>query len=89
MQSGHIKLHAVIQSLGPFITDKDAGLRKQSIEALSRLLAFLPTNFLNETELGFILTFLCNRLKDHYSIVPAALRGVYTVVNISSINTRY
>jgi len=50
--------------------------------ALSSVLLQLPQDYLNESELYFITTFYCDRLKDHYSIIPSVLNGIQAIVSI-------
>ncbi|XP_054016831.1 MMS19 nucleotide excision repair protein homolog [Hylaeus anthracinus] len=82
IQSGHVKLSTVVEELGPFVTDKDARTREKGIDALSSILSQLPKDYLNEAELHFIITFYCDRLKDHHSIIPAVLRGILAIVQM-------
>ena len=82
VQKGDIKLYNFVEGLQPLLTNEDVALRNQSVQALSSLLASLPKDFLNEAELSFIVEFYCDRLKDHYSILPATLNGILSIVNI-------
>ncbi|XP_076650340.1 MMS19 nucleotide excision repair protein isoform X2 [Halictus rubicundus] len=85
IQSGHAKLYAVVEELGPFVTDKDAGTREKGIDALSSILSHLPKDYLSESELSFVTTFYCDRLKDHHSIIPSALRGILAIVQMKHL----
>lgn len=83
--SGHAKLHTVVEELGPFVTDKDVGIREKGIDTLSSILSYLPKDYLNEAELGFITTFYCDRLKDHHNIIPAVIRGILAIVQMNHL----
>lgn len=82
IQSGHLKLYEIVEELGPFVTDKDVSRREKGIETLSSILYYVPKDHLNETELHFITSFYCDRLKDHHSIIPTALRGILAIVSV-------
>ncbi|XP_031843171.2 MMS19 nucleotide excision repair protein isoform X1 [Nomia melanderi] len=85
IQSGHAKLYAVVEELGPFITDKDVNTREKGINALSSILSHLPKEYLNENELSFVTSFYCDRLKDHHSIIPSALKGILAIVQMKHL----
>lgn len=82
LRKGDIKLYNVVEGLQPLLTNEDVALRKQSVEALSALLASIPRDFLSEAELSFMVEFYCDRLKDHYSILSATLNGILSIVSI-------
>lgn len=89
IQSGHSKLDAVVEELGPFLIEKDVSLREKGINALSTILSHLPNDFLNEAELHFLTKFYCDRLKDHHTIIPTVLRGILTIVSYTFYNLRF
>nr|XP_012153539.1 PREDICTED: MMS19 nucleotide excision repair protein homolog isoform X2 [Megachile rotundata] len=85
IQSGHAQLYAIVEELGPFLTEKDVSIRDKGINILSTVLSYLPNNFLNEAELHFITSFYCDRLKDHHSIIPAVLKGILAIVQMNHL----
>ncbi|XP_043266247.1 MMS19 nucleotide excision repair protein [Colletes gigas] len=85
IQSGYVKLYAIVKELGPFVTDKNAIVRENGINALSSILSHLPKDYLNEAELQFITTFYCDRLKDHSNIIPAVLKGILAIVQMNHL----
>ncbi|XP_078052901.1 MMS19 nucleotide excision repair protein isoform X2 [Augochlora pura] len=85
IQCGDTKLYAVVEELGPFVTDKDCDTREKGIDALSSILSHLPKEYLNENELGFVTAFYCDRLKDHHSIIPSVLRGILSLVEMKHL----
>ncbi|XP_048516354.1 MMS19 nucleotide excision repair protein homolog isoform X2 [Athalia rosae] len=85
IEKGEIKLLAFVEELGPFLTDKNVTSRAQGTLALSTTLMQLPKNFLNETELNFVTTFLCDRMKDNFEVIPAVLQGVLAIVQMSHL----
>ena len=52
---------------------------------LSEILALLPADFLNETQLNFMSTFYCDRLKDHHSILPNVFNGLLSLVKMVNL----
>lgn len=85
IQSGYTKLYTVVEELGPFVTEKDVKIREKGICALSIILFYLPKDFLNEAELGFITSFYCDRLKDHHNIIPVVLKGILSIVQMTHL----
>lgn len=81
IKKGNVKLFNFIEGLQPLLTNTNVELRKQSIQALSSLLDSLPVDFLLEAEINFIVGFYCDRLKDHYSVLPSTLKGISFIVN--------
>lgn len=89
IQKGDIKLFNFVEGLQPLLTNTNVELRKQSIQVLSSLLASLPFDFLVEAEINFIVGFYCDRLKDHYSILPSTLKGISSIVSIKKNKKNY
>ncbi|XP_026674112.1 MMS19 nucleotide excision repair protein homolog isoform X2 [Ceratina calcarata] len=86
IQSGHVKLYDIVETLGPLITDTDIEVREKGICAISTILSHLPNDYLNENELSFIVSFYCNRLKGHYSIIPKVLTGILATVQMTHLS---
>lgn len=72
-----------MEELKSFVTEKDVKMREKGISALSTILSHLSKDFLNEAELRFITSFYCDRLKDHYSIIPTVLIGILAIVGFA------
>lgn len=70
-----------MEELGSFITDKAVSTREKGINSLSSILSHLSKEYLNENELSFVTSFYCDRLKDHHSIIPSALKGILAIVS--------
>ncbi|XP_033219527.1 MMS19 nucleotide excision repair protein homolog isoform X2 [Belonocnema kinseyi] len=85
LKKGDIKLYNFVEGLQPLLTNEDVALRKQSVEALSALLASIPRDFLSEAELSFIVEFYCDRLKDNYIFLSATLNGILTIVQMKNL----
>lgn len=71
----------VVEALGPFITSKQIDMTKNSVHALTNIFSHLPNHFLTANETRMLLTFYIDRLKDHYSILNAALTGILHLVS--------
>ncbi|KAI4493219.1 hypothetical protein M0802_009507 [Mischocyttarus mexicanus] len=85
IQLGNLKLHTLVQELGPFVTNEVVSTREGGITALSSVLSELPNDYLNESEVHFIVVFYCDRLKDHHTILPAVIRGILTIVQMKNL----
>lgn len=58
----------LVEKLGKFLTDTNHANRAKGTWILSNVLANLPYDFLNETQLNFICTFYIDRMKDHHEV---------------------
>jgi len=64
------------------MTDQNVLTREKGVTILSSVLSQLSQDYLTESELYFITTFYCDRMKDHYSIIPSVLNGIQAIVSI-------
>ncbi|XP_011871479.1 PREDICTED: MMS19 nucleotide excision repair protein homolog [Vollenhovia emeryi] len=85
IELGSTKLYTFVEILGSYMTDQNVLTREKGVMALSFVLSQLPPDYLNESELHFITTFYCDRMKDHYSIVPSILNGIQAIVNMTHL----
>jgi len=76
-----VKLVDVVEALGPKLTSTDVQDRMFATEILADVFEALPKDFLNNGELGFIVEFLLNRLKDQHLVVPKAILCVLPIVS--------
>lgn len=67
------------------MTDQNVLTREKGVTILSSILSQLPLDYLTESELRFIAMFYCDRIKDHYSIIPSVLNGILAIVSITLI----
>lgn len=74
-----------VEQLGSRLTSTDVDERVNATKLLSETLNYLPNDFLNETQLNFIGTFYCDRLKDHHSVLPNTLTGILAIVHMSHV----
>lgn len=85
IQLGNLKLYTLVKELGPLVTNEVVNVRERGITALSSILSEIPNDFLNESELHFIIEFYSDRLKDHHTILPAVIRGILTIVKMTNL----
>lgn len=85
IKSGSMKLCTLVEILGSYMTDQNVLTREKGVTALSFVLSQLPQDYLTESELHFIITFYCDRMKDHYSIIPSVLHGIQAIVNMTHL----
>lgn len=82
IESGSMKLCTFIETLGFYMTDQNVLKRERGVTILSSILSQLPQDYLTESELYFITIFYCDRIKDHYNIIPSVLNGILALVSI-------
>lgn len=75
----------LVESLGFALTSPEIELRAKSTKLLSETLSHLPSNFLSTTQLNFIGTFYCDRLKDHHSVMPGVFSGILTIAHMDNL----
>lgn len=81
-------LLTLIERLGSTLTNTDANIRFRGVNFLSSVLAELPDTTLNAQQTQLIAQFYCDRIKDHHSIIPAVLRGIYSVSLHTNIESK-
>ncbi|XP_029667958.1 MMS19 nucleotide excision repair protein homolog [Formica exsecta] len=85
IESGSMKLSTFVETLGFYMTDQNVLTREKGVTALSSVLSQLPQDYLTESELYFITMFYCDRIKDHYNIIPSVLNGILALVNMTHL----
>lgn len=75
----------VVEELGPALTHKEVDIRLKGTKFLSDLLRTLPHDLLTSTQINFIATFYCDRMKDHHSIAPQVINGLLAVVKMKQM----
>ncbi|XP_055550573.1 MMS19 nucleotide excision repair protein [Wyeomyia smithii] len=83
--NGKLSLAEFVQELGPALTNEDNQIRMKGTMLLSEVLEKLPADLLNDTQLEFIVTFYCDRMKDHHSNIPAILRGIHAITQMNNL----
>lgn len=85
IQSRSEDLLKLVEKLGPTLTDKNPELREKGTQILAEVLQNLPSDCLQKSEIHFITTFFCDRLKDHNAVIPAALQGIHAVIQMNNL----
>lgn len=84
LESGGTNLVDLVEALGPWLVDLDKECRVHGTKVLSEVLKLLPVNFLSADECQLLTTFFCDRLNDHYTVVPVALTGIASLVSVAN-----
>jgi DNA repair/transcription protein MET18/MMS19 len=71
-----------VEKLGPLLTDKKPELREKGTQILAEVLQNLSEDCLQKSEIYFMTTFFCDRLKDHNLVIPPVLQGILAIVCI-------
>ena len=82
IDSGDLTILKLVELLGPWLTDLDKERRRQGTSLLASVLKMISPELLQETECSFMVKFFCDRLKDHYIVVPHALTGLAAIVSL-------
>lgn len=82
IESGSMTFSTFVETLGLYITDQNVITREKAVTVLSSVLSQLSQDYLTESELYFITIFYCDRIKDHYNIIPSVLNGILALVSI-------
>jgi DNA repair/transcription protein MET18/MMS19 len=77
-------ISAVVEELGPALTNKETEIRLKGTRFLSNLLKNLPIDFLTQPQIEFIVQFYCDRMKDHHSIAPEVINGLLAIVKMKN-----
>ncbi|XP_071948228.1 MMS19 nucleotide excision repair protein homolog [Antedon mediterranea] len=71
-----IKLLTLIEYLGQHLLSTDHDIRARATRFLSEVLHNIPNDKFSTPEVGHLVAFYCDRLKDHHSVTPHALLGL-------------
>lgn len=71
-----------MEGLQPDLLHQQAAHRCKTVSSIASILEQLPPGLkgLNEKEIELLAEFFCSKLKDHHSILPAALQGLHALV---------
>ncbi|CAL8089024.1 unnamed protein product [Orchesella dallaii] len=85
IKSKEISLVSVVEELGPRLTSTHVQERSKAVEILANVFTYLPPDFLNESELQFIVDFLCDRCKDQHIVIPKIIMCVLPVAKCKNL----
>lgn len=80
VRSGNLDLVTFVEKLGPQLTSTEVDKRCHGVRLLSEVLHRLVGFRFKEKEVTLFCEFLCDRLKDHYTIIPHALFGILALI---------
>ena len=76
----------LLEKLGDLLTDSVSVSRRQKgLSILSTTVNKLPHNFLSSEECQLLSEFYCDRTKDHHSLNPEMISGMYGLGNCKNI----
>lgn len=73
--------------LGPALTSKETDVRLKGTKFLTDVLKDLPVDLLTDSQLEFIVSFYCDRMKDHHSIGPQVIIGILAIIKMKNLPT--
>ncbi|XP_067215509.1 MMS19 nucleotide excision repair protein homolog isoform X2 [Linepithema humile] len=85
IESGSMKLCTFVETLSSYMTNQNIVMRENGVIALSYVLSQLSQDYLTESELYFITIFYCDRIKDHYNIIPSVLNGILAISSTEDV----
>ena len=85
ISAGRHTVLGAVEALEPLLVSNEAPSRARGVQHLSDMLRHLPADRLDEQECAFIAAFFCDRVRDHFTVVPAALAGVSVVVRMPQL----
>ncbi|XP_058454827.1 MMS19 nucleotide excision repair protein isoform X2 [Malaya genurostris] len=80
-----LELSDFVEELGPALTHEDHQIRMKATMLLSNVLENLPSDLLTAKQVEFLVTFYCDRMKDHHSMIPAILDGLSSLVDMKNL----
>ncbi|EKM50673.1 uncharacterized protein PHACADRAFT_178404 [Phanerochaete carnosa HHB-10118-sp] len=79
ISAGNTSLLELVKALGEYLTAEEGELRSKGVEFLSQVTAQCPTNRMNRQSVKVLVHFMCSKLEDTETIVPA-LKGLMSLV---------
>ncbi|KAI0091461.1 ARM repeat-containing protein [Irpex rosettiformis] len=71
ISNGEATLLDVVKALGEFLTAEEDDVRNKGVELLSQVVNQLPSDKLNRQAVRVLVTFMCEKLDDTETIIPA------------------
>ncbi|XP_052249860.1 MMS19 nucleotide excision repair protein homolog isoform X2 [Dreissena polymorpha] len=66
----------IIEDLGQYLTSPTTSTRARATRLIADILHYIPNDLLTEKEVNLLITYICEKLKDHHSLQPPALYGL-------------
>lgn len=80
-----LDITVLVERLSGVLTDINPEIRARGMSFFSKVLFFLPKDYLTEAQLKFISSFYVDRLKDNHRVIPPALEGVVALSNMKNL----
>ncbi|XP_014255509.1 MMS19 nucleotide excision repair protein homolog [Cimex lectularius] len=87
VSSGKSTVLSLVESLEPYLVNKNELKRLKGTSFLSDVLQEISQDLLNEDEVKVLTAFFCDRLKDHFTVIPAALKGLQAVTSMNNLSS--
>lgn len=83
--SGRETVVSAVEALQPLLVNPQPPERASGVQLLSDTLWQLPSSRLDAQEAAFVAQFFCDRVRDHFTVVPAALSGLEVAVRFTHL----
>ena len=80
-----IDISEFVEELGPALTSKETDVRLKGTKFLTEIMKDLPVDLLTAPQLDFIVSFYCDRMKDHHSIGPQVIIGILAIIKMKNL----
>ncbi|KZS11165.1 MMS19 nucleotide excision repair protein [Daphnia magna] len=86
--SREITILQLVENLQPELLHQQAAYRCRAVSTIASILEQLAPDLkeINEKEIDLITEFFCSKLKDHHSILPAALHGLHVLSSTNRLS---
>ncbi|XP_033098455.1 MMS19 nucleotide excision repair protein homolog [Anneissia japonica] len=85
INNNEVKLLELIEYLGRHLLSTNHDIRARGTRFLSEILHNIPKDKLTTPEVGHLVSFYCDRLKDHHSVTPHALMGLLALSDCQNL----
>jgi len=75
----------LVEVLGPVLTNEKSQVRCAGLLLLTSTIENIQEDFLQHDEIGLLVNFYTDRLKDHHSSIPQTLRGLLYLTKASNL----
>ncbi|GJE98061.1 Dos2-interacting transcription regulator of RNA-Pol-II-domain-containing protein [Phanerochaete sordida] len=79
ISAGQASLLDVVKALGEYLTAEEDELRSKGVEFLAQVIAQCPSERMNRQAVKVLVLFMCSKLEDTETIIPA-LKGLVSLV---------
>lgn len=88
--SKELSILQLIESLQSDLLDALAERRVRAVSLIAKVLELLiPAGAVSDKEIELLAEFFCSKLKDHHSLLPATLHGLFALVGFATFENLY